>query len=114
MTSSTPPSPADTPAYGLVKAEDYATTRRWLVTVDGQPIGAVRRTLTARGVKQWAAWLGDTRLRLHRAPRSRQDAAVQVLMAYHVISSDPEPSTEVICGHHRHAHPTRRPEEDSS
>lgn len=89
MTRSTPPSPSDTPAYGLVRAEDYATTGRWLVTVDGQPIGAVRRMFTARGVKQWTTWLGDTRLRLHRAPRSRQDAAVQVLMAYHATGKRP-------------------------
>jgi hypothetical protein len=89
MTRSTPPSPAGTSAYGLVRAEDYATTARWLVTVAGRPVGAVRRMFTARGVKQWTAWLGDTRLRLHRAPRSRQDAAVQVLMAYHATSTRP-------------------------
>lgn len=52
MTSSTPPSPADAPAYGLVRAEDDATTARWLVTVDGRPVGAARRMFTVRGVKQ--------------------------------------------------------------
>lgn len=56
------------PAYDLVKAGDHAATGRWLVTVDGQPVGSVRRDVTARGTRRWAAWLGDTRLALHRTP----------------------------------------------
>ncbi len=71
MTSPTSPWPADPPAYGLVRAEDHATTGRWLVTVDGQPVGAVQRTVTAQGVKQWTAWLGGTRLRATADPSSR-------------------------------------------
>jgi hypothetical protein len=52
--------------------------------VDAAPVGWVRRAVTAWGTRQWTAWLGDTKLALHRAPRTRQDGAVQVLMAYNV------------------------------
>jgi hypothetical protein len=53
------------------------------VTAHAAPVGSVRHTLTARGTRQWTARLGDTKLALHRVPRTRQDAAVQVLMAHH-------------------------------
>lgn len=43
--------------YGLVRAEHYPQTGRWLVTIDGHPIGSVapeRRGNT----KRWSAWHG--------------------------------------------------------
>lgn len=55
--------------------------------MDGVPVGSVRREVTARGTRRWTAWLGDTKLALHRAPRTRQAAAVQVLMAYNAQRS---------------------------
>ena len=65
----------------LIKAADHATTGRWVATVDAAPVGSVRHAGTARGTRQWTAWLGDTKPALHRAPPTRQDAAVRVLMA---------------------------------